>query len=113
MNDPLGMDSTAEIVTPPDVIELAWKRYDAIARVEDLAWREWNARDKFNKIECDHLLQRAKTAQANTVAARDDKNIMTDKNNDCQCNDHNQHYGTVCSFCEVYNRVMAWYREQK
>jgi len=108
MNDPLGMDSTAEIVTPPDVIELAWKRYDAIARVEDLAWREWNARDKFNVIESEHLLQRAKVAQRKTVAARNDKNILTD--GECACPDDG---ALICAYCLAYFTVTAWYRKQK
>ena len=107
--DTLGMDSTAPITHEPDVNLLAWRRYDELATAEDNAWFAWSGRPiewTPQTKEALDLLRAAEDAQKVTAAAKCD--IETLKNDDCQCNDHNMHYGTLCSYCQTYKQVIEW-----
>jgi hypothetical protein len=108
MTDYFGLTDTRPIVELTDIVELAWRRYDAIATAEDAAWAKWIARDKNFTIEAAHLLQCAEEAQDHTLAAREDKNHLTKRG--CTCRDHPD--APRCACCCAYARVRAWERDQ-
>jgi len=95
MNDYLGMESDAPIITPPDMITLGWERYDEIATRLDLLIRE-----------------RLDIADAVTFAASAERNAHRDVEalrGDCTCQDDDR---TTCAKCVAYIRVIGWSKQR-
>ena len=110
MTDYLGMiDNTTPIINPPDVLVLAWQRYDEAATREDHAWYAYGRRPiewTRNSKEALDLLRGAEDAELETIATRDDKNMLTKGNCTCEQNP------LLCAYCAADKRVMNWHNQR-
>ena len=93
MTNYLGMNSVDDVLPAPDIITLAWARYDQAAmRLDRLIVEANDSKDAVvmaEQIELDRLA---------------DKEALM---GECECSEHPD-AETVCAKCAAYCRVIAW-----
>ena len=107
MTDPLGMESDAPIITPPDVLELAWERYDEASTAAENARTDYANMTHGRIITLDNMADNATLRTCIAASAHADKEALM---GECTCPDDGL---TTCDKCSAYARVIAWDNERK